>query len=135
MLLLLALLCRLLSLGLPWDGAHLGRDVTGRGWGEGRTALKVYQVRPPRHRAAPPPPPPDLAPPPPPPPPDLAPPSRRQVLMAIDVIVVFFRIAIFRFLQSPQFGVLVRPRPPARGLGLAQEQRTGERQRDVHACA
>lgn len=124
MLLLLALLCRLLSLGLPWDGAHLGRDVTGRGWGEGRTALKVYQVRPPRHRAAPPP-----------PPPDLAPPSRRQVLMAIDVIVVFFRIAIFRFLQSPQFGVLVRPRPPARGLGLAQEQRTGERQRDVHACA
>ena len=124
MLLLLALLCRLLSLGLPWDGAHLGRDVTGRGWGEGRTALKVYQVRPPRHRAAPPP-----------PPPDLAPPSRRQGLMAIDVIVVFFRIAIFRFLQSPQFGVLVRPRPPARGLGLAQEQRTGERQRDVHACA
>jgi hypothetical protein len=123
-LLLLALLCRLLSLGLPWDGAHLGRDVTGRGWGEGRTALKVYQVRPPRHRAAPPP-----------PPPDLAPPSRRQVLMAIDVIVVFFRIAIFRFLQSPQFGVLVRPRPHARGLGLAQEQRTGDCQRDVHACA
>ena len=58
-ILLVALLCRLMALLLPWDFPGFG-------------CMSVYQV-----------------------------------LLSADVIVIFFRIAMYRFLQSAEFGVLV----------------------------